>query len=89
MTIHRFQPSMFHAKVVTIDGIVGVVGTANLNARSMALDQEVEAVVVDPRVVATLDQDFDRDVVRSRPATVPRGMRRLAAEVTDVLDDEL
>ena len=85
--IHSFQPSMLHAKVLTIDGEVGVVGTANLNARSMSLDQEIELVVADQRVVAELDRDLDADIARSRPAEPPTGLRRVVAEATDIIDD--
>src|SRR4029077_3479960 len=41
ISISAFQPSMLHAKVMTIDGLVANVGSANLNARSVALDEEV------------------------------------------------
>ena len=36
ISIWTFQPSMLHAKVMTVDGLVANVGSANLNARSVA-----------------------------------------------------
>jgi cardiolipin synthase A/B len=64
--IWQFQPSMLHAKVMTVDGIVANVGSANLNARSTELDEEVNLVAFDPSLVRVLDQQFDEDVSRSR-----------------------
>ena len=63
--IWQFQPSMLHAKVMTVDGILANVGSANLNARSTELDEEINLVVLDDDVVATLDEQFDEDLERS------------------------
>jgi cardiolipin synthase len=60
-----FQPSMLHAKVMTVDGHLANVGSANLNSRSMALDEEINMVVLDDDVTATLDRHFDADLERS------------------------
>ncbi len=61
----HFQPTMLHAKVMTVDGVVANVGSANLNARSTALDEEVNLVALDPEVVRVLDAQFDEDLERS------------------------
>ena len=44
----NFQPSMMHAKVMTVDGVVANIGSANLNARSTACDEEINVVALDP-----------------------------------------
>ncbi len=62
-----FAPSMLHAKIMTVDGIVANVGSANLNHRSSLYDEEVNLVVFDPELVARLDADFDDDLTRSVP----------------------
>jgi cardiolipin synthase len=61
----NFQPSMLHAKVMTVDGIVANVGSANLNARSTELDEEVNLVALDPALVEILDAQFEEDLERS------------------------
>jgi len=38
--IWHYQPTMLHAKIMTIDGLVANIGSANLNARSTELDEE-------------------------------------------------
>ncbi len=59
-----FQPSMLHAKVLTVDGIASVVGSANMNRRSMSHDEEVVLTVLDPAVTGRLEDDFDADLER-------------------------
>jgi cardiolipin synthase len=63
--IWNYQPTMLHAKVMTVDGLVANVGSANLNSRSVALDEEINVVVIDPELVHTLDEHFDEDLSRS------------------------
>jgi cardiolipin synthase len=62
--VWAFQPSMLHAKVMTVDGIASVIGSANMNRRSMQLDEEVVLTVLDPRVAARLEADFAADLLR-------------------------
>jgi cardiolipin synthase len=61
----RFQPSMLHAKIMTVDGVVANIGSANLNARSARLDEEINVVVLEPDLVSVLDAHFDQDLERS------------------------
>ena len=63
--IWHFQPSMLHAKVMTVDGLVANVGSANFNARSTELDEEINLVALDPDLVRLLDEQFDEDLERS------------------------
>ncbi len=62
--IWAFQPSMLHAKVLTVDGIASVVGSANMNRRSMNHDEEVVMSVLDPRITRRLEDDFDAELPR-------------------------
>lgn len=62
--IWAFQPSMLHAKVMTIDGIASVIGSANMNRRSMQLDEEVVLTVLDPAVAQQLEEHFTDDLKR-------------------------
>jgi cardiolipin synthase len=63
--IWNYQPTMLHAKVMTIDGVVANIGSANFNRRSTGLDEEVNVVALDRDLVATLDAHFDDDFERS------------------------
>ena len=47
------------AKVMTVDGCVSNLGSANLNQRSISLDEEINVVVIEPSLVELLDRHFD------------------------------
>ncbi|WP_370323841.1 phosphatidylserine/phosphatidylglycerophosphate/cardiolipin synthase family protein [Euzebya sp.] len=64
--IHAYEPTMLHAKVVTVDRRVAFVGTTNVDARSLALNEQIGLLVHDPDVVATLDAHFVDDRAHSR-----------------------
>ena len=63
--IWNFQPSMLHAKIMTIDGMVASVGSANFNFRSLDCDEELNLVVFDTSFASDLDRHFDEDLERS------------------------
>jgi cardiolipin synthase len=52
---------MMHAKVLTVDGTLSVVGSGNLNRRSLDHDEEVMLAVLDEELTAALDAHFDQD----------------------------
>jgi cardiolipin synthase A/B len=63
--VWHYQPTMLHAKIMTVDGLVANVGSANFNARSTELDEEINLVALDPDLVRLLDRQFDTDLERS------------------------
>jgi cardiolipin synthase len=71
-----YQPSMLHAKILTIDGNVSMIGSANFNARSTSLDEEVDIVAFDRDVTSTLDAHFDADLEFSEEIDPSRWRRR-------------
>jgi cardiolipin synthase len=56
----NYQPSMLHAKVMTVDGVVANIGSANLNARSTECDEEINVVALAPELVQVLDEQTSR-----------------------------
>jgi cardiolipin synthase A/B len=73
-----YQPSMLHAKVLTADRSVAVLGSANCNHRSTSLDDEVVVVVFDEAVAEELDEHFEEDLDHSRAIDLGRWRRRRA-----------
>ncbi len=82
--IHSYDRTMLHAKILTVDGEVATVGSANINQRSFQYDEEVNLVIFDAGIVAELDRQFDEDRTHSTdidPAEwADRGMVQRAAE---------
>ncbi|MFJ9426479.1 phosphatidylserine/phosphatidylglycerophosphate/cardiolipin synthase family protein [Streptomyces sp. NPDC101249] len=74
--IHQYQPTMMHAKVITVDGIASLIGSTNFNRRSLDHDEEVMLAVLDPEFTSTLDEHFDSDIARSELIGRGRWKRR-------------
>ena len=70
--VWTFQPSMMHAKVMTVDGAAAVVGSSNFNRRSLDHDEEVVLIALDHDLVATLDGHLDEDLARSEQIDLSR-----------------
>ncbi|MFB7781774.1 phosphatidylserine/phosphatidylglycerophosphate/cardiolipin synthase family protein [Streptomyces vinaceus] len=63
--IYQYQPTMMHAKTLTIDRVASLVGSTNFNRRSLDHDEEVMLAVLDREFTATLDGHFDEDREKS------------------------
>ncbi|MFJ6479902.1 MULTISPECIES: phospholipase D-like domain-containing protein [unclassified Streptomyces] len=78
--IFEYQPTMMHAKVITVDQVAALIGSTNFNRRSLDHDEEVMLAVLDEDFTATLDRHFDEDVQASEPMVPARWNRRSAAQ---------
>nr|WP_232246680.1 phospholipase D-like domain-containing protein [Kitasatospora mediocidica] len=74
--VWHFQPTMMHAKVITVDGVAALVGSTNFNRRSLDHDEEVMLAVLDEHFTARLDTHFDEDLLRSERIDPLRWERR-------------
>ena len=54
VNIHLYQPRFLHAKFFTIDNEVALVGSANIDIRSFALNSEIEILFYDAGIVSEL-----------------------------------
>lgn len=78
--ILQYQPTMMHAKVITVDGIAALVGSTNFNRRSLDHDEEIMLVVLDEQFTATLDEHFEADMTVSELIEETRWQRRSLAQ---------
>ena len=70
--VYEYQPAMIHAKLMTVDGIWTVAGSANFDHRSFDLNDEVSIALFDRQVGAQIEQDFTRDLANSVRLTMER-----------------
>jgi cardiolipin synthase len=63
-----YQRSMMHVKAVLVDDALAIVGSVNVNRRSVEKDEEVALCVLDSGVVAELTAHFDDDKEASTAA---------------------
>jgi cardiolipin synthase len=64
--VFEYQASLLHAKTLVVDGTWATVGSANLDNRSFALNDELNVVVYDRGVAERLQAVFERDLLRAR-----------------------
>ena len=74
--IYEYQAGLLHAKVMTVDGIWATIGSTNLDARSFALNDEVNAVIYHNEVVGQLEKIFAEDLTYSRKVDLERWRQR-------------
>ena len=65
--IHEFQPTMYHCKVMIIDGLLVSVGSTNFDNRSFSLNDEANLNVYDPNFAARQTRVFEDDLKQARP----------------------
>lgn len=59
--IFLYRGAFHHSKIMMIDGQVAMVGSANLNSRSLKWDYEASCFIFNPDVTARLNQQFAID----------------------------
>lgn len=61
-----FRPGLLHAKIMTVDGRMAMIGSANLDRRSFELNYEVNMAIFDKGMTAELDARQASYVQRAR-----------------------
>jgi cardiolipin synthase len=89
--IHEYRDHLLHAKNVSIDGDLGIIGSSNVDLRSFQLNEEVSLLLLDRSSVASLESiqrhylkgsdtlDLEQWRRRSHPAKLAENLARLAA----------
>ena len=63
--IFEYQPAVLHAKTMVVDGQVSVVGSANLDFRSLWLNAECNLLLFNGDTAHALEQAFEKDLEQS------------------------
>jgi cardiolipin synthase A/B len=66
LEIHEYAPTMMHTKVLVVDGIWSMFGSANFDNRSLELNDELNVAVTSRDLAARLLQDMEQDLKVSR-----------------------
>jgi cardiolipin synthase len=67
--IYQYQPTMFHCKVLVVDGLWTSVGSTNFDNRSFRLNDEANLNIYDAEVAARQIAIFNDDLKKSRRVT--------------------
>ena len=68
--IYEYQPTMYHCKVMIVDGLLVSVGSTNFDPRSFRLNDEANLNVYDRAFAARQEKVFEQDIARSRRVTL-------------------
>jgi cardiolipin synthase A/B len=68
--IHEYQPTMFHCKVMVVDGFMVSVGSTNFDARSFRLNDEANLNIYDAEFAAEQERFFAQDLAQAREVTL-------------------
>lgn len=74
--IFEYQPAMMHAKTVVVDGAWSVVGSANLDERSMELNEENVLGIADREFARSIEEGCMADFERCREIKLEQWRQR-------------
>jgi cardiolipin synthase len=74
--IFEYQPAMMHAKTTVVDGAWSIVGSANLDERSMELNEENVLGIADKDFAESIERGVTADFARSREILLEEWRKR-------------
>ncbi len=74
--IYEFRPTMMHTKVMVVDGIWSMFGSANFDNRSLELNDELNVAVTNRPLAARFLQDMEEDIRKSQRLTLETWRQR-------------
>ncbi|MEO5696942.1 MAG: phospholipase D-like domain-containing protein [Burkholderiaceae bacterium] len=75
-TIAEYEPTMYHCKVLVVDGLLVSVGSTNFDNRSFRLNDEATLNIIDAGFAAQQTKIFEADLARSRAITLAEWRER-------------
>ncbi len=67
--VYEYEPTLYHCKVMVVDGLWASVGSTNFDGRSFRLNDEANLDVLDRAFAARQEADFAADLARSHRVT--------------------
>ena len=74
--LHRYSKALLHAKHLTVDDELAMIGSSNMDVRSLSLNFEVNVLFYGPEVVAMLKKEQKRYIQDSVPITLEEWEQR-------------
>jgi cardiolipin synthase len=80
VSIHEYQPTMIHNKMLIVDGLMTSVGSTNFDVRSFRLNDEASLNVYDAAFAARMTAVFEEDLKPTVPYDYARWKQRSLKE---------
>jgi cardiolipin synthase len=74
--VYEYQPTMFHTKVMIVDNLWLVVGSANFDNRSFRLNDEINLAVFDQELAEREIEQFEADKRASKAVSAEEWRQR-------------
>ena len=74
--VYEYQPTMVHAKHVVVDGEWSIVGSSNLDMRSLHLNKENVFGILDKGFANELETVFEKDLEQAKEITLQEWRKR-------------
>src|SRR5690606_11035123 len=74
--MHEYRHTMYHCKLMIVDGVLCSVGSTNFDPRSFHLNDEANLNVYDRDFAAKLTETFEQDLRHSKQITLQDWERR-------------
>ena len=74
--VHLYRKNFLHAKLLTIDDSIGLVGTSNMDIRSFVLNAELVLVIHDPGMTSRLQFEQQRYIANCRSLDLQQWRQR-------------
>jgi len=74
--LYEYQKTLLHQKVMVVDGEWSLIGSTNLDDRSLDINDEASVGLLDPAVAAALRRTFQRDLSACRELDLAGWRRR-------------
>jgi cardiolipin synthase len=65
IAVYEYDPVVLHAKVITADGVWSTIGSANVDARSLVLNDELNIATISTSVATLLNRQFELDLTHA------------------------
>ena len=76
VAIFEYQPTMYHCKVMIVDGLWVSVGSTNFDNRSFSLNDEANLNILDSDFARRQVEIFEQDIARSSEITLAQWQQR-------------
>lgn len=92
--IAEYRPTMYHCKVMIVDGLLVSVGSTNFDNRSFRLNDEATLNVIDPAFATLQTATFEADLANAQQVTYAQWLarptyERLQETLASLLDTQL
>jgi cardiolipin synthase len=74
--VFEFEPAMMHAKTVVVDGVWSIVGSANMDNRSVRLNEENVVGLADAGFASEIERGLEQDFRRAKEISLDEVRRR-------------